>query len=434
MQRSNRINYKRLFTFITVVLVVIAAIAVAIWLAAKNNAEKPKIEAISSLTPTSTPYVPPTPPPSDSPDESGEPSETLPPDKVTITVKAVGDIAPQTDILAAALNSSSNTYDFTRLFSKISEDLASDFTIASFESVCVDPSVASYSGRGTYNTPVSFIDAMKGANIDAVTLANSHILDQGMTGIEQTRAALDEAGIQAFGAFTSQEDSAANRISIVDVQGIKIAVLAYSSEFRNNTRLLSSAQQDYAIYKVSESTIVADVNSARSLGADVVIVCAHWGELMSDAPTAEQRSIAQSVMEAGADVIIGTHAQWVQKITNKDFTHNDGTSGKGIVAYCLGNFVSEYREQYNDTGIILSLQIEKDMTTGEVTISDPSYISTWIDSYTDGGKTVFEVLPMYKYIDNQGSLTTESYTRLQAAWKEVQDKIADAATCVTLSE
>ena len=436
MQRKTSANNKRLITFIAAAMVIIIVLVAIIVIAAQNNAKNAKIYAIATLSPTFTPEVattanPDTEEPNSSatmPDGTPVPADGV----VSISIKAVGDIAVQTELLAGAYDSSTGGYDFTRLFEKISSALDSDFTIASFETVCVDTGTAAYSGRGTYNTPASIIDAMKAAGIDAVTLANSHILDHGVEGIRQTTAKFDEAGINRFGAYNSQDEADAERIALVDVKGIKLAVLSYTEDVRGNLTNLTTAQQNFAVNIAKREGIIADIERARSKGADVIIVALHWGELFTYEPSSNMRSMAEALLTAGADVILGTHTQEVQRITTKMVTRSDGSESRGIVAYALGNFVSEYREPRQDGGIILNIDIQKDMTTGEVTISLPSYTPTWVDKIAEGGTSVFEVVRMGDYYSAPGSMTTESHTRMKTAWSEITGLIT--SEMATLSE
>ncbi|MGI5900484.1 MAG: CapA family protein [Christensenellales bacterium] len=423
---------KRLMMFIGVALAIIVGLLAIIIITAQNNAEKTKIYAIATLSPSMTPEPVPTPGP-DTADPSGSPDISPSPapgdeDTISISIKAVGDIAIQTDVLAGAYDSSTGGYDFTRLFSKIADSLKSDFTIASFETVTLDTATAAYSGRNQYNSPFSVIDAMKEAGIDAVTLANSHILDHGMDGIRQTTAKLDEAGIAHFGAYNSQEEAEANRLQLVDVKGIKIAVLAYTEDVRGNLQSLTTAQQSFAVNISKREDILADIGRAREKGAEVVIVALHWGELFTNEPSSTMRSLAEAMLTAGADVILGTHTQMVQRITNKTVDRNDGSQARGIVAYSLGNFVSEYRDVRQDSGIVLNINIEKDVASGEVTVNSPTFTPIWIDKISESGTYIFEVVKMQDYYDSAGTMSSASHTRLKAAWSEIMGTIdSDAA-------
>jgi poly-gamma-glutamate synthesis protein (capsule biosynthesis protein) len=62
----------------------------------------------------------------------------------------------------------------------------------------------------------------------------------------------------------------------------------------------------------------------------VVVVYLHWGEERNPCPTDRQRTLARQLVEAGADVVAGSHAHVVQ---------GSGRMGKAYVAYGLGNFL-----------------------------------------------------------------------------------------------
>jgi len=67
---------------------------------------------------------------------------------------------------------------------------------------------------------------LKNAGLDVVSLANNHITDMGLTGLEDTLNLLDKANIGYVGAGKS--DEAAHQAVIKDVKGIKIGILSYT--------------------------------------------------------------------------------------------------------------------------------------------------------------------------------------------------------------
>jgi poly-gamma-glutamate capsule biosynthesis protein CapA/YwtB (metallophosphatase superfamily) len=75
--------------------------------------------------------------------------------------------------------------------------------------------------------------------------------------------------------------------------------------------------------------LVQAVREARRR-ADVVVVYLHWGTDYTDCPNPLQRRTAAALAEAGADVVVGTHAHRVQ---------GAGWLGATYVDYGLGNFV-----------------------------------------------------------------------------------------------
>jgi poly-gamma-glutamate capsule biosynthesis protein CapA/YwtB (metallophosphatase superfamily) len=77
----------------------------------------------------------------------------------------------------------------------------------------------------------------------------------------------------------------------------------------------------------------------------VVIPFFHWGAEYTNRPTERQRRIARAAVEAGAALVLGSHAHWVQAV---EFYEG------GFIAYGLGNFVFDQDWSVETTqGVIL---------------------------------------------------------------------------------
>ena len=81
---------------------------------------------------------------------------------------------------------------------------------------------------------------------------------------------------------------------------------------------------------------------AANAGNDVVAVYLHWGEEYRGCPTAEQRKLARSLTDAGADVVVGTHTH---------ISLGAGMLDDTYVSYGLGNFLW-YHGSQPDTGVL----------------------------------------------------------------------------------
>ena len=79
--------------------------------------------------------------------------------------------------------------------------------------------------------------------------------------------------------------------------------------------------------------------------ADVVVVYMHWGIQGEQCPSDGQRSLAANVINAGADIVVGSHAHRLQ---------GDGRVGRGYVAYGLGNYAwyTQSSEATSVTGVL----------------------------------------------------------------------------------
>src|SRR4029079_10997013 len=96
-------------------------------------------------------------------------------------------------------------------------------------------------------------------------------------------------------------------------------------------------------YAFDVDRATAAVRAARQV-ADVVVVFMHWGMEYNECPTGQQKSFARSVADAGASIIVGTHAHVLQ---------GAGWLGKTYVAFGMSNFLWWYNDAgSNDTGVI----------------------------------------------------------------------------------
>jgi poly-gamma-glutamate synthesis protein (capsule biosynthesis protein) len=110
----------------------------------------------------------------------------------------------------------------------------------------------------------------------------------------------------------------------------------------------------------------SSVRAARSV-ADVVIVYMHWGQEYNECPIELQRRAAAALAEAGATVIVGTHAHVLQ---------GGGWLGPTYVAYGLSNFVWWYNDAAsNDTGVLR-------VTLTGSTITGVEFLPAYIDRVT----------------------------------------------------
>lgn len=224
------------------------------------------------------------------------------------------------------------------------------------------------------NGPESFLSAVVGAGFDVLTNANNHIFDYGVDGIKKTLERLDSYGIPHTGAYTSEEEKAP---LIVEVQGIKIGIVAYTDHVNRggNKALMNLYDAD---------AVAADIAAVKEAGADFTIVYMHWGTENTHSVNRKQRNIAQHIADSGADLILGSHPHCLQ-----EFELLDTEDGQVPVIYSLGNFVSSMASRsMNRDGMILKFVLEKDIVTGETTLEPMSYMPTYCMNTDAGGFTV----------------------------------------------
>ncbi len=374
------------------------------------------------VTPTPEPEPTETPTPTLSPTPAISP--TPKPDIVDITISAVGDIMVHQAQLDDAYNAETGTYDFTHNFTEIAPTLQrSDLVIGSLLTTFSGEEYG-YSGTPFFNTPDSFLDALKGAGFDVLTTGNSHIFDFGWIGVERTNNKIASAGLITTGTYLNEKDYYDSLM--VNVDGIEVAILSYTDEAYEQNKI-SDSKLDYCIKFFRRSRIRDDISEARRKGAEVVIVCLHWGEEYERAPTSDMREDAQYILEQDADVILGTKSHVIQQAKVLSVKSENGNTRERLVAYSLGNFISNQRAPYKDAGMVLNLHFQKDNTTDKTVFTGADYVPTWvsIDEEGDSGKN-FRVLPVGKYLTTAellGTLPQNSKTRLEDVWGETGNVI-----------
>jgi poly-gamma-glutamate synthesis protein (capsule biosynthesis protein) len=204
----------------------------------------------------------------------------------------------------------------------------------------------------------SLLAGLKNAGIDVVSLANNHIGNAGKQGIRETIAALDGIGIAHGGA--GADDVFARAPVIFTIQGVKVAYLAYDAiapSYAAGPNLPGTAE-------LSTGVAPADIKAARAAGAQFVIVFPHWGEEYRASPTGAQRTWAHQMIDAGADIVIGSHSHYAGGM--------ETYKGKPIW-YSLGNFVFDQ---------VWSEQTEEGLTL-ELTFNGPNLVQAWMHPTLD---------------------------------------------------
>jgi hypothetical protein len=168
--------------------------------------------------------------------------------------------------------------------------------------------------------------ALAEAGFDLLSLANNHSLDAGPSGLEATRREVRQAGIEPIES---------ERITTVRVDGMTFALFAWND-------LGGEPQGD----------MLAEVRRAKA-SADHVVVLVHWGREYERRPALPQRELADALLEAGADVVLGSHPHVVQDL--RVLPPAMPGEGAGLVAYSLGNFV--FDQGWGDTGQGLALRL-----------------------------------------------------------------------------
>ena len=167
------------------------------------------------------------------PAETTEEPTTLPPDKV-VHVIAAGDNLIHHSVNVNAQNlAGGNGYDFKPLYSEVKYLIeGADLAILNQETVISESNEVRGAEGGVllFNSPPEVADAVIDLGFDVITMANNHLLDMGTDGLEESinfwNRKAKENNLTVLGAYLNEED--ANNIRVREVNGVKIAFLAYA--------------------------------------------------------------------------------------------------------------------------------------------------------------------------------------------------------------
>ncbi|MDY0339923.1 MAG: CapA family protein [Coriobacteriia bacterium] len=345
-----------------------------------------------------------------------------PPAVERFTILAVGDLMAHTPQLSSA--KTADGYDFTECFAPVAPRIAeADLAIGNFEMV-LGGADRGFTGYPTFNTPDSFAEALVKVGFDVLTTANNHTLDKGSTGLMRTLDVLDELGAQHTGSARTAEE--AERILVADVDGAQVAILAYTYGMNGFT---APAGKEWMVNTIDTARMAADVKRARELGPDLVIVSIHNGVEYQRQPSESQKQVEHAMLEAGADVVLGSHPHVIQPMETVELTREDGSTRTGFIIHSLGNFVSNQRERYRNTGLLLELDFEKDLNRGVTSLMSVEYVPVWVDDTDEVGKE-HRVLPIGDVLADAAypGVDTTDRTRVQQAWDDTTSHLGGEAS------
>ena len=309
-------------------------------------------------------------------------------------IMANGDLLYH-DIIYISAKKSDGTYDFHENFEYVKPWLKqADLVLGDFEgTVNKDHYLAGYP---LFNAPGEVMDAIKDAGYQVLDLAHNHILDSQIEGVVSTADAIEKAGMTPVGVYTHESRDKAPLL-IKEVNGIKVAILAYSYGFNGIEQSIS--QEDYNRYlsDLDEDKMKAEIERAEK-EADITIIMPQMGVEYQIEPTEEQKKLYHKMIDWGADIIFGGHPHVVEPA---ETVEKDGD--KKLIIYSMGNFISNQRietmqdvenAKWTERGVLMDVTIKK--KSGKTTIETAQAHPSWVSRTPKGGYSP-EGYPLYLY-------------------------------------
>lgn len=272
-------------------------------------------------------------------------------------------------------------YNYLPLYENVS-DIISEVDLAFInQETIIGGDHIGISGYPMFNSPEAWARDVAALGFDIVNAASNHTVDKGFSAIENSAEIWARYDTVTYvGAYISQED--ADTIRVVEREGIKFAVLAYTYGTNGLPK-----PNEFCVYLLDEDKIKSDVAKAKEI-SDVVIVSAHWGDEGALKPNETQQKYAQIFADAEVDLVVGHHSHTVQPIE-----WVTGSSGnETLIVYGLGNFISTMTSVDNQLEIMLTLDFVRQGT--EVVIDNIIAIPM-VNHYDTNGATQVYFLEDY---------------------------------------
>jgi poly-gamma-glutamate capsule biosynthesis protein CapA/YwtB (metallophosphatase superfamily) len=218
-----------------------------------------------------------------------------------------------------------------------------DLAVVNLETAVTDRGTAQ-SKQYVFRAPASAFDALRNGGVDVATMANNHGMDYGVQGLRDSLAAAHQARFPLIGI--GLDDDQAYRPYRTTIRGERIAVIGATQVLDDQLISVWTAgphKPGLASAKTLPKLLRA-VREARAT-ADTVVVFVHWGVELVGCPTRAQRRLAHQLVDAGADVVVGSHAHRLL---------GAGRLGDAFVDYGLGNFAwYSSSDLTSRTGVVL---------------------------------------------------------------------------------
>ena len=326
-----------------------------------SSQTKPSSSAVQTVQPVITP----------------QPTPTVNP-KRAFSLCAGGSIEIDSSVRKVMTIDKQLRYDL--LMDQMAHKMKADLSIVTLKNT-----ISESNNLSSVNTSFDILNPIRTMGVNTVNIAHVNALNFGRQGLDETKTAIQKAGLKAIGAKES---------SAFTINGVRVAMLHYQEHFSSTARNQLKEDERYDLLSpIDLASITADIASARNQGAQVVAVTLCWGPEGKHTPTDQQRVQAQAIADAGAAIILGTGNGALQPVQVLSANRGDGRYHPVLCAYSLGNLFSPDRDsRVTLAGILLNAKVVYDTASQTVAFENLSYTPTYAWRGKDQGKTIQRIL------------------------------------------
>jgi gamma-polyglutamate biosynthesis protein CapA len=207
------------------------------------------------------------------------------------------------------------------------------YTVANFEASIPKKHVKTPNFTFKFSVNPVYLSFLKFAGFTHLSLANNHAYDSGFDGYDNTLRVLEDYNLASFGHPNQLVTSSVSFIELDNNLTVGIVGI-------------------HAVFSLPKNEEIESVLTYTKSLSDLQIVYIHWGNEYQEKPSNTQMALAQQLVTAGVDLIIGHHPHVVQSIERID---------GALVFYSLGNYIfDQYFSSAVQTGLVVTLDHNND--------------------------------------------------------------------------
>ena len=314
------------------------------------------------------------------------------------------------DLLCYPHMTESTNGDLSLCFCKIKDELKNcDFLIGNLETPVAGEELGYTKERYRFNSPESYLKALKECGFDLLTLANNHCMDRDEIGMVNTLNNCKRYGIDTIGVYKSPDDT--EKVYVRNINGIKVSFVNYTygtNAFSHKVymknpwhvkltqpeellegsihllqppekiaddvqRIYRDKSNEYEIVLPYLENMKKDIEKAKA-ESDFVVMLLHSGGQYNEFPEEYTKMLTEKIRDYGADIILANHPHIIQSTE-----YSDGF----ITVYSYGNFIfspssSDVHEIDSTYSALIGLCLDKN-ADGKVSVKMKFSICKVID-------------------------------------------------------
>ena len=265
-----------------------------------------------------------------------------------VQMSVVGDIMLGRGVADAARASGDPSLALRPMASRLA---GADITVGNLENTLSSDGTPTQ-GDDSFAAPRSVVAGLRDAGFDVLSLANNHLGDFGDRALAESVRRLRGGGLDTFGA--GADPARAWHPAVVERGGTRFGFLGFNAigetpRVRPGQPGAVSVSMPPRTGPLNRADLARFLRAVRRLDGevDVVVAMPHWGTQYTNVPEPIQQRVAQEMVAAGVDLVVGGHPHWVQGAR---------IVGDRLVVHSLGNFVfdMDFMEQ-TQKGLLLEL-------------------------------------------------------------------------------